>query len=79
MVSYAPRPMIMSVVVDSRVIIIVKDVKSCSKGGDVPGLGKQTAYVGQTGSGRLRGRKACSGWVIAQKSSVGAGMRRGGK
>jgi hypothetical protein len=26
-VSYAPRPMIMSVVVDSRVIIIVKDVK----------------------------------------------------
>ena len=27
MVSYAPRPMIMSVVVDSRVIIVVKDVK----------------------------------------------------
>lgn len=25
--SYAPRPMIMSVVVDSRVIIVVKDVK----------------------------------------------------
>ena len=32
MVSYAPRPMIMSVVVDSRVIIIVKEVKSWRRG-----------------------------------------------